>query len=243
MLPRKTRFLIATLLAVAGLAMAGWTLRTSPEPPVEPIGLFTSLPVMWGEGGDLPDLLAAARQPHRVRQALAQVGVIKPQDRLEDLGPKLRRLVMAQPRPLAPSENLALDRWVRGGGELLLFADPMLTEPSAYALGDPRHPQDVVLLSPILARWGLELMFDEQQPGGVRHVALGNAAVPVNLPGFWRVAGGNCHTDGEGLLVSCQIGKGHVLALADAEVLSAQDPDQSRTRALASLLSQAFPAP
>ena len=77
----------------------------------------------------------------------------------------------------------------------------------------------------------------------MRHVALGNAAVPVNLPGFWRVAGKNCQTDGQGLLVSCQIGKGHVLALADAEVLSAQDPDQSRTRALASLLSQAFPAP
>jgi len=240
---RKIRFLIAALLALAGMAVVGWTLRKSPEPLAEPVGLFTSLPVMWGEGGGLSDLLAARQQPHRVRQALAQVGAIKPQDTLEGLGPQLRRLVIAQPRPLAPSENLALDHWVRGGGELLLFADPMLTEPSAFALGDPRRPQDVVLLSPILARWGLELMFDEQQPGGVRHVALGNEVVPVNLPGFWRIAGGNCQTDGTGLLVSCKIGKGRVVALADAEVLTAQDPDRSRAPALASLLRQAFPNP
>ena len=50
---------------------------------------------------------------------------------------------------------------MRGGGRVLLFADPMLTRHSAFALGDRRRPQDVVLLSPILARWRLELQFDE----------------------------------------------------------------------------------
>ena len=65
--------------------------------------------------------------------------------------------MMIQPRPLSPQENVALDNWVAAGGRLLLFADPALTEDSAFAIGDRRRPQDVVLLSPILARWGLEL--------------------------------------------------------------------------------------
>ena len=48
--------------------------------------------------------------------------------------------------PLAqPAEDLvALDDWVRGGGRVLLLADPMLEWPSKRPLGDPlRPPADV----------------------------------------------------------------------------------------------------
>lgn len=231
------------MLAIAGLAVIGWSFQKRPDASAEPVGLFTSLPVMWGEGSDVAQLLAAGQQAHRVRRALVEVGPIVPQDTLDGLGPKLHRLVIAQPRPLSPLENVALDNWLRAGGELLLFADPMLTEPSAFALGDPRRPQDIVLLSPILGRWGLELMFDDRQPAGVRSVALGDTAVPVDLAGTWQTTAPNCRVEGNGVLVTCRIGKGRLVALADAEVMSAKDADRSREPALAALFRRAFAQP
>ena len=231
------------MLVAAGLALLGWTLHRPAARPDQPIGLFTSLPLIWGEGSDLGQLLTNPPPPHRVRDALAALGPLQPLDTLEGLGPALRRLVIAQPRPLSPAENLALDNWVQGGGQVLLLADPLLTEPSVYALGDPRRPQDVVLLSPILNRWGLELTFDEQQPAGLRMIAVAGPAVPVDLAGAWRTTGGQCRAEGQGLLVTCSIGRGRVTALADAEVLAAQDPDKLREPALANLLNRAFAAP
>lgn len=221
--------------------VVGWAMLPSP-PPQRPIGLFTSLPIIWGEGDSLGDLLGKGRPPHRVHAALATFGPVTPLDTLERLGPKLKRLVIAQPRPLTPAENVALDNWVRGGGQLLLLADPLLTASSVYPLGDPRRPQDVVLLSPILTRWGLELTFDERQSAGVRSIAMKGPAVPVSLAGAWRTASPACTVEGGGLLVTCRIGQGRVVALADAEVFAAEDPDATRTPALTGLLQRAFRA-
>ena len=69
------------------------------------------------------------------------------------------------------------------GGLLLLFADPLLTGESRYAIGDRRRPQDVALLSPILAHWGLELRFAEQPDAAPQLRALGDLALPVEQPG------------------------------------------------------------
>ena len=154
------------------------------------------------------------------------------------------RLLIAQPRPLAPGENVALDAWVASGGRLLLFADPALTADSAFAIGDRRRPQDVVLLSPILARWGLRLEFDEDQPAGRHRVAQ----VPVDLPGrFAAVAPGRadavCAIGEAGLIASCRIGSGRVTAVADAALFDpATDPAdrKSRAEALAGLEAQAW---
>ena len=136
-------------------------------------------------------------------------------------------LVMAQPRPLSPPENVALDRWVRGGGHLLLFADPMLTYDSIFALGDKRRPQDVVLLSPILTRWGLGLSFDEDQPGGEQLADFGGAKLLVNLPGRFSPLqhSSNCSLIAGGLGARCKVGKGRVLAMADAALLEHRNED------------------
>ena len=135
--------------------------------------------------------------------------------------PGVGLLVMAQPRALAPQENVALDDWVRRGGRLLLFADPLLTEESAFAFGDRRRPQDVVLLSPILARWGLRLEFDEGQPPGERLADLDGVTLPVNLPGQFQITvpGRGCTLHAAGIAARCRIGKGRVLVLADAALL------------------------
>lgn len=218
--------------------------------PLAPLLLFTSLPIYWSEAPDIAAQLRQDGEPHWARRAIEARRPLRPVDALEAraLGGD-GDLLMIQPRPLAPAENVALDAWIGGGGRLLLFADPALTSDSDFALGDRRRPQDIVLLSPILARWGLRLEFDEGQAMGERAVTVGDGAtVPVNLPGrFAIVPGGRadraCRLGADGLLAECRIGRGRVLAIADAALFeSAPDhaSEAARRIALGSLLDRAF---
>ena len=50
-----------------------------------------------------------------------------------------------------------LDQWVRGGGRLLLLADPMLEWPSERPLGDRLRPPPAFADTGLLAHWGLRL--------------------------------------------------------------------------------------
>lgn len=156
---------------------------------------------------------------------------------------KIRALLIAQPRVLTPQENVALDNWVRAGGRLLLLADPALTEESAFPLGDPRRPQAVVLLSPILSRWGLDLVFDDRQPFGRHQREVMGVQVPVNLPGQLITRDQvNCRLWGEGLAATCAIGQGRVVVVADAALLERDDPAGQGGKALSWLLEAAFAA-
>lgn len=251
--PRQRYRVFAALALALALGVIAWwgTTRTAADP--QPVGLFTTLPILWAETAEVADLIGPQAAPHWARSELARHGPIVALDTLAPpfagasrggapLGP-LRRLVIAQPRPLSPQENIALDAWVRGGGDVLLIADPALTEASAFPLGDPRRPQATVLLSPILGRWGLELTFDDAQPyGEVERDVLG-APVPTNLAGRLAVrAPADCRVFAAGLAVSCRIGKGRVLVLADAAVLERDDPAGARRKALQALLDAAFAA-
>ena len=206
------------------------------------LGLMTTLPIFWGEATDVGEVVQGTVSPSWVREALEAGFQITPLDtldasRLAGLG----RLVLAQPRPLTAAENVALDDWVRRGGHLLLFADPMLTSPSRFPIGDRRRPQDVVLLSPILAHWGLELTFDESQREGERHIDFHGIAVPVNLAGvLQRRRGGECAVAPGGVVVAeCGIGSGKVTIVADAAMLENDATDERRI-ALAHLVKAAL---
>lgn len=211
-----------------------------------PVALFTSLPILWNENADLGSILADPAPPHWARAELARLGPIVPLDTLaqpDGQGPLvgLGRLVMAQPRPLSPAENVALDAWVRAGGRLLLFADPALTAESRFAIGDPRRPITGALLSPILNRWGLELRFDDTAAFGERMAQGDGVRVPVNLPGRWRVrSGAGCTLSVEELVADCKVGKGRVLAVADAAVLDHDGDTDTRQAALRSLFQRLF---
>lgn len=227
--------LLAVLLGAAGCRPA-----PAPVPADRPtLGLMSSLPLYWGEGaGAFGAVLAQTNQPDWVRPVLERRFTLEPLDALDtERLAGLAFLVLAQPRALTPAENVALDTWVRGGGHLLLFADPMLTRHSDYAVGDPRRPQDVALLSPILARWGLTLNFDESQAGGARQIDLAGAPLVVDLAGTLSLAAGSgCTAFAEGVVAACNIGKGRILVVADAAVL-----DTSERRAgLEALLARAF---
>jgi len=245
--PFLTRRLASSLpLAAVLSALLALSACATPSYPSRAVtGLFTSLPILWRESDRIADLLQSDQRPHWALPVLARGGAVHPLDRLAGASGKaalagIGVLVMAQPRPLAPDENLALDAWVRRGGRLLLFADPMLTSESAFPLGDPRRQQDIALLSPILSRWGLQLHFDEDQALGDRIVTAFGAAFPVNLGGSLEITrgGGNCRIEPGKLAALCTIGRGRVLIVADAALLEAGSPDDSalRVQALARLL-------
>lgn len=234
------RRLLILLSIIVAVSAALW-LTAARKPDERSLGLFTSLPIVWSEAGDLKGLVDAPAGQHWVKDVLAQHGHLVPLDTLLQIS-RIDALVIAQPRPLVPEENVALDEWVRRGGHLLMFADPMLTQESAFALGDRRRPQDVALVSPILGRWGLELLFDDSQPAGLRETA--GEHVPVNLPGaFRRRDGGHdarCDITTDGLIARCVIGKGRAVMVADAALLEPSDSPKARETALSRLLDEAF---
>ena len=215
---------VLTLLAV--LLAACSTGKVSEEAaPKHPVGLFSTLPIYWGEG-DMAAILDGSNHSDWVRDLIEQRFDIEPLDTVEpDAIDGLDRIIMAQPRPLAPSENVALDNWVRAGGRLLIFADPLLTRHSDFALGDRRRPQDVVLLSPILTRWGLELRFDDAQPSEEeRLISASGNQYPVNLAGQFVATGdGKCTISEAGLFARCSVGNGRVTLMADAVILDSEE--------------------
>lgn len=203
------------------------------------VGLASSLPLVMPESGDIAELLADRSPPHWALAVLREQGRLVPLDSLMGQGDALplpagALLVMAQPWPLSPQENVALDNWVRAGGRVLLFADPMLTFESRFAVGDRRRPQDVAMLSPILTRWGLRLERDDEAPPDPYVAGIAGISLPVRLPGrFSAIEGSNCLVDVQGLLAECPVGKGRVVAIADAALFESREDDAQATRATA----------
>ncbi|MBF9152438.1 ABC transporter [Novosphingobium jiangmenense] len=232
---------IAFALLAAAVALVGWWAFSSARVPDRTLGLFTSLPILWNEADNLKGMVDAPAGRHWALAVLERRGKVLPLDTLLDLS-RVDELVIAQPRPLVPEENVALDAWVRQGGHVLMFADPMLTQESAFALGDRRRPQDVALVSPILARWGLELQFDESQPGGLRESA--GEGLPINLAGAFRaIPGGHearCTIADGGLIARCGIGKGRATLVADAALLEPEADGNTRAEQLEALLEEAL---
>ena len=218
--------LLALGLAACGLQPASEDAVSKPR-----VGLFSSLPIYWGEG-ELTDLFGdAAPTRDWVREALETRFDVVPLDTLEpEALAGLDRVILAQPRALAPSENVSFDDWVEAGGKAVVFADPMLTRHSRYPIGDKRRPQDVVLISPLLDHWGIELQFDEAQAEGERAEFIAGQGVPVNLAGQFVAKGADtaataCVVSDGGLLAHCPLGRGQVDLFADAALLDWEGPD------------------
>lgn len=204
-----------------------------------------TIPIYWGEAEGVSDVLAARAEPHWARAELEAGYALTPIDYLDaEALAGIDYLLLAQPRALSGEENVALDAWVRSGGRLLLFADPMMTSHSRFGLGDKRRPQDVTLLSPILRHWGLKMNFDPGEAPGVTVVEAANLQIPVNLPGHFELVGEaeTCSLGADATLARCAIGKGSATILADAAVLDLHGPDPRAVAALAGLVGLAFDA-
>ena len=244
---RPPRFSLSAALAL-GLLFLAPACRADEAAPAEgagdlpELGLMGTIPIYWGESGDFGELLAGGSEAHWARARLESDYRLRPLDALsaENLA-GLDLLVLAQPRPLSPAENVALDAWVRAGGRVLLFADPMLTGESRFAIGDRRRPQDVILLSPILTHWGLELAFDDSGPAGFVAIPGPGAPIPVNLPGSLTVREDEdeCRIIAADVLAACSIGTGSAIVLADAAMLDLHDPHPAAESALGWLVREA----
>ena len=247
----RIRRALACLLSLAILAPAavlaqdavpeGAVLQADARPA---LGLMGTIPIYWGEPESLEALLSTEHRAHWARARIERGHDLVPIDYLtpESLAP-VRRLLLAQPRGLAPEENVALDDWVRGGGHLLLFVDPMMTGESRFAIGDRRRPQDVALLSPILAHWGLDLRFDGEAVEGLEMREIAGRQVPVNLPGHFgsTAQGGDCSLESAGLLAVCSVGAGRAVILADGALMDLAGPWPNAQDSLDMLLERAFP--
>jgi len=243
----RARALLGAALALLAPVTAAAQERVIDPAPAGDLAVMGTIPIYWGERDDLADLLSPDAAPHWARAVIETHYRLRPLDYLSaEALQDFRLLLLAQPRGLSGQENVALDAWVRAGGRALLFADPAMTGHSRFAIGDRRRRQDVALLSPILAHWGLELRFDDRQPEG-RHLRdsvppLLNPPLPVDLPGELVLRGetGECTLLGEGIAAECRLGSGAVLVVADAALLESDAGDQVAVAALDGLMSRIF---
>jgi hypothetical protein len=212
--------LAVALLFLSSLLAYAFT-RPAPDDPKPALGLMTTLPLQWSEGGVEADLAEDA-QPHPAFARLSQSYDVQPLDDVRDLAER-RLLLLAQPRAFSPAELVQLDSWVRKGGRILILADPALQWGSLYPLGDKRRPLFTSMLSPLFAHWSLELVLPiaDAEPMAIRKI--GKLSIRTQTPGEWlkinRDGSGLCALAEGGLLADCKIGKGRALLVADADLL------------------------
>lgn len=229
--------LAALILAACGNSADDGQAPAGPRPT---LGLMSSLPIMWS-GNDAFASLAGAGEnaPHWAVAVLEQDFRLDPLDTLSSgTLAQVDVLLLAQPRVLAPAENVALDDWVRAGGRALVLADPRLVGEYPLPPGDPRRPLDSALLSPILARWGLELTQDERAPA-LQVVPLGRARLAVAAGGQFRLrpsGSATCLLTLAGVAAQCAVGAGRVVLLADATLLEDPVGGEGSPEALRALL-------
>lgn len=195
------------------------------------LGLMTSLPLYWDIETGIEQFAQGNGEPTWQRTAISQCYSIVPLDTLSPiagLSPEepetdplsnLELLAVVQPRGLAPSDNVALDKWVRDGGRLLLVLDPMLTGDYHLPIGDPRRPTDTALIPPVVERWGLTISYDDEQEPALREAQLSDGHVWLSLHGTIALnnpSQGECALFVNRSIARCAVGEGSVTLIADA---------------------------
>ncbi len=192
------------LAALALLIAAPACSKAPPPVPQRPeLHLITSLPLLFGEQfsleGERPAVTAWLEQRYRLTAI----------DLPSQLPPGAT-LLMVQPTALPAEELVALDNWVRGGGGLLLLADPRLEWPSERPLGDNLRPPPMYADTGLLGHWGLTL----DSPKQTGPVTIGG--VTYGSPGTLAANKTQCTVE-RGIAARCGIGRGRAIVVADAD--------------------------
>lgn len=240
---RRAAIAALALVALAGCeethepgAVAAQKTETAADLPK--LGLMTSLPIYWSLDADIANLAQGNGEKPWQRQLLEKQFELVPLDTLTPipgLSPDepetnplagLDRLAVIQPRGLSPADNVALDEWVRGGGQLLLVVDPMLTGDYELALGDPRRPVDSAPIPPVIERWGMAIAYDEAQDRH-RSVEVPFAGIRYGLFHSGEISlrddsATDCEILGDGAIARCEVGNGRLTLVADAGVFEHQ---------------------
>ena len=202
------------IIAVAALAAAAFgvtTMRRQPPSRERPtLLLLTSLPLLFNEDFSLQGGGSKALTELQKHYRVVPISVT---DRA-DLA-KGRLLLMAHPLAQTAENLVALDAWVRGGGRVLLLADPLLEWPSKRPLGDPLRPPPMFMDTGLLAHWGWRL--DAPVASGLQKRQLGGQTVLTLSPGELK---GACQISNDRLVAHCRVGKGLATIVADADLLN-----------------------
>ena len=229
--PRVVLLIVVALLGAAAMAYALGNRSTedvASRPPARrpPLLLLTTLPLMFGEDFSLEGSRSPVIEALEKRYRVAPISVT---DRAELK--KGRLLLMAHPLAQPAEDLVALDRWVRDGGRLLLLADPMLEWLSERPLGDRLRPPPIFMDTGLLAHWGLRLDAPDQRGPVVRE--LGGEDVLTASPGSLF---GRCNISKDRLVAHCRVGRGRATIVADADVLDIEHLDDRAERNLDAVL-------
>lgn len=184
--------------------------RAMPQMRRSDLLVLTSLPLMFGEDFSLNSNGSQALKQLESRYRLVPISVT---DRVELA--KGRLLLMAQPRAQTAENLVELDAWVRGGGRLLLLADPLLEWPSRQPLGDVTRPPSMFMDTGLLAHWGLRLDLPDRR--GPAQRVLADYKIITTSPGTLH---GACKISADLLVARCRIGAGEAMIIADSDFLN-----------------------
>jgi hypothetical protein len=230
---RALWLVLAILIAAAAVALAV-TRDRQRAPPPRPASqrptllLLTSLPLVFGEGFSLEGGGSPALKALDARYKVVPISVTDGAELA-----KGRLLLMAQPLAQTAENLVVLDSWVRMGGRVLLFADPMLEWPSKLPLGDPLRPPPMFADTGLLAHWGLRL--DAPDERGPKSGRLGGYQVAANSPGLLF---GGCSISRDRLVAHCRIGRGRATVVADADLLDIDQLGPGAKRNVDALLAE-----
>lgn len=227
---RGRALLVAGLIALGLLASCN---SNSQSPPADrpKLLLLTSLPIMFAESFSLQPPQSPVREALERRFQIVPISTSSASELA-----KGKLLLMAQPRAQRPQDLVALDQWVRGGGRVLLLADPLLEWPSERPLGDPLRPPLMFADTGLLAHWGLRLDAPDQRGPTVR--MIGKDEVLTGSPG--ALFGEQCRVASDRLAAECRVGKGKAVIVADVDVLDLTDldgPTENNVEAIVRILA------
>ncbi len=215
-------------LALAGCEDAAEPARPAARPEV---ALLSSLPIVFGESFSLD----APR--HALLAALEERFTVTPVDGPEQLRPR-GLLLAVQPQALTAERLVALDKWVRGGGRMVLLADPSLTFESRRPLGDRFRPPPTFPDTGLLSHWGLTLEPEGEPFAEVVPFDLGEG-VTARATSFGSVSvkGSACQLTPARTVARCRIGRGAVTVVADAD-FALRDTSTGNQAAVVALVAE-----
>ena len=224
--------IVAALIAGGAVALGGRSGPASLPPRAEverpKLLLLTSLPLVFperfGVGAGGSPALAALQRRYTVQ-------AINIADAATLTGNRL--LLLAHPLAQPAEALVALDAWVRGGGRLVLLADPKLDWPSERPLGDRLRPPPAFADTGLLGHWGLTL-YAPDKAGPVERTVDGRR-VRLSSPG---ALSGACGFRRDGLVARCRIGRGRTTIIADADFLRVDTPDSDNLQFLLAELNR-----
>lgn len=201
-------------VAIAAALLALAACRAETAAPKPQLYVMTSLPLLFDEGFTAGPATGEAAVFLRAHYTL------KPIDLPSQLPPHAT-LLAVQPRALPAEELVALDAWVRGGGKMLLLADPMLEWPSERPLGDRMRLPVAYADTGLLAHWGLRL--DAPDKLGTKQVIYDGFELVFVSPGKLVNFGSSCRVEPDGTGATCSLGKGRTVIVADADLLNQEE--------------------